>query len=198
MPPAVLNLIFEGDSLSAGYNLPNDDSYPSQLAAQFSNDIESNVSSAGDWISSMLNEAVTQVDPLYSPIAYKNICVLWGGCNDFRTKTPKDTVETVYNNIVSYCQARKAVGWQVIVLTLAPDVNGGFTGYEAFRLELNAFIRENYATFADALADVGNDAIIGQIANMPNETYWIDYIHMTAAGYAIVADYVKTAIDSLL
>ena len=48
-----------------------------------------------------------------------------------------------------------------------------------------------------ALSDVGNDATIGAAGASNDTTYYSDKTHLTTAGYAIVATYMKNAINAL-
>jgi lysophospholipase L1-like esterase len=94
--------------------------------------------------------------------------------------------------------ARKARGWKIVVapLPIANYPNQPFI-YPAARLEVNAWLAQHWHEFADAYADFSNDPVIGNNANTTNTVYWQDQLHMTQAGYAIWAQYLKSAIETI-
>ncbi len=106
---------------------------------------------------------------------------------------------TAYANYVTLCGLARARGFKIVAMTCLPRSNVGTPGsFEADRQTVNTSIRNNYASFADALADVGADTTIGDAGDELNLTYYqSDKVHMTDAGYDIVAEYVKVAILTL-
>jgi lysophospholipase L1-like esterase len=194
-------VVCDGDSLTCGgpqvqTPCPITQNYPAQLLAALGPAWECyNWGESGETIATMLANGGTNVDPLYDAVSYaKNICVLWGGTNDLDASV---SPTTVYNNIKSYCQNRQAAGWKVVVCTILPRSSSSGT-FESDRQTVNANVRSGYATFADALADVGNDTTIGQAGQNTNQTYYIgDNIHLRPVGYAIVAAAVQAAVTTL-
>jgi len=187
-------VIFDGNSLTVGYV-----AFPGMTDAALPQ-IPSlwrgyNFGASGQTIEQMAADAATQIDPLYNAAASKNVLVAWEGTNALQTL---QNPTTVYNDTVSYCQARRAAGWQVVIATILPRTAAGtYANFEADRQTVNTNIRTNYAAFADALADVGNDATIGVTGASNNVTYYSDKTHLTTAGYAIVATYMKNAVNAL-
>ena len=122
-----------------------------------------------------------------------------------------DNPVAVYNNVVTYCQARIKEGYKVVLLTCLPRLVGGVNAnQEVDRLEVNAAIRATWKSggtyvgafgtytcsgvMANALADVGGDSLIGQTGQYTNSTYYITGgTHLTPLGYQIVANYVYNA-----
>jgi lysophospholipase L1-like esterase len=149
--------------------------------------------SGGDF--HLMNSAASKIDVLYHPTAAQNILVISTGWNDVNGG---ETAETIKAQFTAYCLARKAVGWKVVVAPL-PIANypGQPVVYPLIRLQVNAWLAQNWQQFADAYADFSNDPIIGNSANTANPIYWQDQLHMTQAGYTIWAQYLKTAIQSL-
>ena len=99
----------------------------------------------------------------------------------------------------TYCLARKATGWKIVVCTMLPRQYTTSSANETVRQTLNTWVRANYASFADVLCDVGNDPNIGQAQQDANTTYFsADRIHCTPAGYGIVSNYVNAAITKAL
>ena len=138
----------------------------------------------GRTTSQMITSAPTITDPLIVP-GLNNILVGWEGVND-----------TSYAHLVTYYTARKAAGWKVIAVSVLPHL---LSPGEPARLALNDSMRTDYTQYADALADVGGDPVIGTPTNYYNgSTYSYDGTHPTAAGLAIIAKDVGTAIDAML
>jgi len=101
----------------------------------------------------------------------------------------------VYNNIVSYCNSRKASGFKVLVFTILPRT--GIAGAnETARVAINALIVANWASYADGVVDVAADA---RFSDYNDTTYFqADKTHLTDAGETVVAGLAKTEIDKLL
>lgn len=143
----------------------------------------------------LINSAASRIDVLYRPTAMQNILVVSTGWNDVNGG---ETALTIKAQFILYCLARKARGWKVVV---APMPISNFSGqnpiYPLIRQEVNAWLAEHWREFADAYADFSADPIIGNNANTANPIYWQDQLHMTQHGYAVWAQYLKTAIESI-
>jgi len=198
----VPNIVFDGDSLTIGTgalpfnNFPLSNDYPSQVAACLdARGSYYNVGVAGETVATMITNAPAVVDAKLVSGA-ENIVVLAGGTNDIYYT---DSAATAYSNIVTYCQARQAAGWKVVICTITPrDDSGAPADFETQRQALNTSIRSNWHTFANALADVGNDANIGQAGNYSNTQYYNgDLVHHNPNGYWVRAGYVLAALGTL-
>ena len=195
LPTSTPLVVVEGDSLSQGVNTTsNAQEYP-EIAYQGASGASPynyrNFAVSGSQISDLTNRAAL-VDALYSPLRAKNILYAWIGTNDMALGglTPTQT----YNALVTYCAARRAAGWKVIVRTMIPRS----TLSDASRLSYNASIRAGWQTFADGLDDLGNDPILGQAGVQSNTNYYsADQTHLTPAGYGIAATYASAAITKL-
>jgi lysophospholipase L1-like esterase len=143
----------------------------------------------------LINSAAARIDTLYRASAARNILVVSTGWNDVNGG---ETALTIKAQFILYCLARKARGWKIVV---APLPIANYPGqpfiYPAIRLEVNAWLAQHWQEFADAYADFSNDPVIGNNANTTNTVYWQDQLHMTQAGYAIWAKYLKSAIESI-
>ncbi len=187
-------VIFDGDSLTNGQTgTAFIKGYTDRVMAALTGPTDAyNFAITGQTIPQMDTDAVAQVDGLYDVTLDSNVVVFWAGTNDLSTDSPA----TVYANIVSYCTARRAAGFDVAVCTLLPK--GASAPFETDRQTVNANIRTNWATFADALVDIGADPTIGDPGDQNNGTYYqVDAIHLTEAGQAIVAGLVTTALAGL-
>lgn len=153
----------------------------------------------------MSADAASQIDPQYSEGARRTLLVAWSGTNDLYLGA---SAATTYSRIVAYATARKAKGWRVIILSVLP--RSGFStpgAFEASRQTVNATLLADFptatgqtniwtgASYADYLVNVGADGTIGLVGQETNTTYYADLVHLTNAGYAIVADYVKKTIQ---
>ena len=188
-------VVVEGDSLSQGINTTsNAQEYPEvayQGASNASPYNYRNFAVSGSQTSDLTNRAA-YVDALYSSARAKNILYIWVGTNDMAIGGL--TATQAYNALVTYCTARRAAGWKVIVRTMIP--RSGIP--DANRLSFNAGVRANWQTFADGLDDLGNDPIMGQAGVQSNTNYYsADQTHLTPAGYGIAATYASAAITKL-
>lgn len=125
-----------------------------------------------------------------------NILVAWEVGNDlFFNGNTTDA----YDRIVSYCTARRAAGWKVVVGTALYRVFGAgptpagdsWTVYNGKIDTVNNNIRANWSTFADALADIGGRS---EFSDPTSTVYFIDGVHPTGTGRGIVASVVSSAI----
>lgn len=188
-------VVCDGDSIARGYGITTiAGSMPAQLEALSTSYHVVNIGTDGKRIADMVSDGATRVDVIKDTTLFaENVVICQAGTNDLYT-----AITDVYNNIVSYCQARQAAGWKVVVATILPRTEAGLrAGFETDRQTVNASIVSNWATFADALSDIGNDATIGQAASPNDTTYYSDKVHPTAAGNAIIAALHKTALDSI-
>lgn len=150
----------------------------------------------GQTTGAMIVLAPTKIDPLFRATRSKNIVVCWEILNDVLLGGANAT--QAYNDVVSYCTGRRAAGFEVVVVTALPANATTYPTWEAIRQTVNTNIRTNWATFADALADVGDDATIGQAGQAANQTYYTsDEVHLRVPGGTIVGNYVATAIGTL-
>ena len=150
----------------------------------------------------MITRGTNTVDPLFNLYATTSkTVVVWGGRNDIANTV---AAATVYANIKTFCNARKAAGWKVIILDamVGNDITGSL---ETARISLNASLLADFSTnvsgkvysggsYGDYLVDIASETNLLDYTNM---TYFSDGKHLTAAGYAIAAADVKTALLAL-
>lgn len=189
------NIVCDGNSLTAILGQPVagatsyygdiDDPYPVQLEAQlklsYSGITIKNYGIGGQNMSNMIADAPTQIDPLIQA-ARPNILICWEITNSINSSSTTTTV--AYNREVQYCSARKAAGWNAVVTMTALRREGSLGGQTIANFNtrlntVNASMRANSSTFADALFDV---AAIPEFATI-NSTYFLDLIHLNQAGH---------------
>ena len=147
-----------------------------------------NLGVGGQTTRMMAADAATEVDPLCDPARPANILVCWEGTNDlFVGGAPPYDARRAYLRLAAYCEARQRAGFRVVICTVLP--RGRSAAFYQARNALNAELRAHWRSFADALADVGAESDV---------TYYRDTVHLTAAGYAIVARVVAGAVERLL
>ena len=111
------------------------------------------------------------------------MCLVQAGGGDFRQGL---TAAVVYDALRTYCLARRAAGFRVLVLTVLPS-NRPET-FEAGRLAFDAMLRDGWDEFADGLVDVAADHRIGDTGDeMDGQFYLEDQLHLTSAGNAVMA-----------
>lgn len=199
---AAPNVVFDGDSLTAGTgalpfgNFPLGNDYPSQVVASLDHrGTYWNVGVGGETTLTMIANAPTAVDAKYVPGANNVVCFN-GGTNDILGGA---TDVTTYNRIVTYCQARQAAGWKVVVGTITPRSDSGVPGsQDTYRLSVNTMIRANWPSFANGIADIGADANMGTLGQELNTQYYNgDNVHSNPNGYRVRAGYFLAALSSL-
>ena len=177
--------ISDGNSLTVGAEI----TYPKLLIESLGATWEyRNFGVGGQDTADMIADADTQIDPLFDSRKRRDVVICWEGGNDIGSATAADA----YDRLVAYCQGRQSAGFEVIILTLS--ISDNTEAWLARRIELNSLLIANWATFADAIVRIDQDPYLGDDGNPLDTDYFVDGVHMTPAGYAIVADLVKTAI----
>ncbi len=205
IPPTLL--VFEGDSITAGGDSGNP--YPSQVANALTADAVPidwhNVAISGTTIAEMLIRASGRVDTFYHPevTTVPQIVILFGGTNDIRSGA---NAATVISRTESYYAARAALGWKMIEVGMLSRTQVGLPADFEARRQVIRIDRLSKYTIATAVSnvwqnadgnlyiDLGADTVIGEDGDQNNATYYLDKVHLTAAGCAVVAGYVKDAI----
>lgn len=155
----------------------------------------SNIGVSGQATTSMITNGVANADSLFDAGISKNLLIAWEATNDISAGT---AIATVKSNYQTYCANRRSAGYKVIAMSvLARDFAGDTTKILNSDL-FNVWLRDNWATFADAYvepvssnywlwrADYGSDAAyttaIQTLTN--NATYYDDAAtHLTQLGY---------------
>jgi len=192
-------LVCDGNSLTQGTGASNPatTSYPALLDADaaFSTVTTYNLGVAAQETQDMIDDAASQVDPLYNG-AVDNILVAWEVGNDIFYN---GSVSGALSRFWSYCDARRAVGFKVIVINCPPrDQSTDFGDNSAqFNTKLesaNTQLAAEWMSHADGFVDLAGDSRFEGY----NLTYYdADKIHYTDAGYQVVKDLVKAKILTL-
>jgi len=191
-------VVFDGCSLVDDAGVARDAGMPAQVMALLPGGLGmKNLGVGGQTTQMMAADAGAEVDPLYATSRRCNILVCWEGTNDLilGTAPPYDTRQA-YRHLAAYCKARQRAGFRVVICTVLP--RGRSAAFYDARNALNAELRAHWRSFADALADVAANMTIGADGAETDATYYRDTVHLTAAGYAIVAREVAGAVERLL
>lgn len=185
-------IAFVGDSLTLGANGTHP--YPYYISLPTWNSIvfrSFNLGIQGRTAQTMLALSNDNINPLFAYNAGSNILIIWAGTNDLAAGT---SPEQTFAYLKQLCLAMRRVGWKVIVVTTISR-----TGLDIQKDTLNALTQAKWSIFADALADVAANANLGADGACNNPIYFVsDHVHLTDAGYELVASIVGPVITTLV
>src|SRR5277367_165965 len=139
------NLIGVGDSTTVGAT-PGSSAYITGLSLS-GTWAYGNRGINGNTVAAMITQA-SAIDALFVS-GITNVLVVWAGTNDMGNSGA--TVATTYANLVSYCQARQATGWKVVVVQMMSRTGVNPIGGESMdtdKTAYNALIDAGWPTFA--------------------------------------------------
>lgn len=185
-------LSIDGDSRSIGA-VSNAVPWPRQLLSLTTRILRPAVYAvSGQTAAQCLADAATEIDPLAPAL-----CILLAGVNDALAGS---NAAAIYASLLSYAQGRIAAGHRVAICTELPATSTAANNvtWNTTRATLNTSIRNGAAANGYTVIDLAADATIGGNAASDNTTYYnADKLHLTTAGYAIVAGVVATALGGL-
>lgn len=186
-------LVWEGGSIIAGAGATRGMELTRQTLALMDHTCRSFKSTSNSRkVEDMIAQAPANVDTRNDPDADADICIVMAGGGDF---AGGGDPEAVYDGLRTYCAARRAAGFKVVVLTLLPRSDR--PGFNAARNTYNAELREHWASFADGFADVAEDPRIGADGANLDPAYFSDGMHPTSAGYAVMAAAVAPVLEAI-
>jgi lysophospholipase L1-like esterase len=192
-------IVCDGNSLTQGTGASNPatTSYPARIdaSAGFETATIYNLGVSGQTTQQMIDDAVGQVNPLYNA-SVSNVLIAWEVGNDLYYN---GNVSAAMSRFWSYCDARRAVGFKVIVVTCPPRDQATTFGdnsaqYNTKLNEANALILSDYTSHADGVVDLASDS---RFAGYNLTYYDADKVHFTDAGYQVIADLIKNRIINL-
>jgi hypothetical protein len=159
---------------------------------------------SGQTTANMNTDYASQISPL---VDANTIVVPFEMTNHYAVTSSAATVKAAYQ---TYCEAVQADGGKVVAMgMMARSVMG--TPAAGALDEINEWLRDNWATFADAFVDLpswayvpqGATPIVTYAADMSaltaNTTYYqADRIHLTESAYQELTDLVNAQITTLL
>jgi hypothetical protein len=162
-----LNVVCQGDSITAGYLVTT----PWTLSLSLN--LRSQVYNAGlisETLATMVSNAATVVDSKFRA-NMKNICVIWGGTNDFVVNG--SSVATVEGLLSTYIAGRQAAGFKVVSVPMLDRANGAYSSSQA-----------PYNSWMAGLPS-GLDAVVSLPSTLlssgasASSTYFVDQVHPT-------------------
>lgn len=207
-------IVFEGDSITAGFGVQVSQRYSNLLATQpLSSWLVFNQAVSGAAVSpeaTVGNTNTIQYAPrkaaaiasVNSPNYYK-VLSIWAGINDLLNLTSVSAA-ALFGYLQTYITSMKpsfdkVVVWTTLPVNPAASVVASTPGvgtYEAKRITYNDLIRGG-TSGADAVIDIARHPILGVQANTPNAAWFSDGIHLTPAAYELVRTYVKDTFVTL-
>jgi lysophospholipase L1-like esterase len=202
VPPSI-GVVFEGDSLTWGggglVTLPGGatagNSYPAMLQTQYGGPSQveaANIGYPGYFTSQMVPGRTTNL--LQNPAFTTRWAVYWGGTNDAYAL---DSASSILANIATWAAAMTTAGVSFIVCELiyaGPTGTSNYLAVNAIIDTVNAGLLAAYNTPAANTCQLNNAP---QLNEAENFTYRAaDGIHLTVAGYAVVAEYVQAVLPS--
>jgi hypothetical protein len=155
-------LVCDGDSITAGFGVTTP--FTASLGLQGDTWQVHNVAISGENLATMLANAPTTVDPLFSP-GVENVVHILAGLNDLDQGTLPSNLITL---LWEYCDGRRAVGFKVIVATLL----SASPPLDAFVQEYNALVLAGYKAHADGISRIGDNQFLGILGAYADSTYF--------------------------
>ncbi len=194
-------IMFSGDSMTVSYNLNGIDptnTYPLQTKALLETDTGRVWNVPGVTTTAEIAAALARIDQLadlngvylIDDWQQHRIVVCWGGTNDLALGGTAADALTASGVLAAQWQTYGAS--RVYFLNMLPrtDQGAGNGAFETKRTAYNAGI----AAAIPAGVDIVNVAAIAALQDSTNLTYYFDDVHLTLAGYALVADAVRDAV----
>lgn len=185
-------ILFSGDSLTYGLGLTRAESYPAKVAPSVASFDCLNVGLSSETISLAVSRQA-EMATVYR-YSVSNKIVVWLGTNDISANTytvPQDLVDA----LAALCDLWTASGFTVYVADIIP--RGTFTPtQETMRQNTNSLLLSQSSNFSSGLAQLSAQPEFSSASSVTNPTYYnVDEIHLTAAGYTVVASVVASAIS---
>jgi lysophospholipase L1-like esterase len=180
----MLNVVFDGDSISAGAGATEQHGLDFQLAVGLKRPLQlHNVAVGGRPVSECLRLYASLVAPLFVADAPANVIVFHAGDNDIARG---QGAAATYAAFTAYVAAAHRQGFRVVVSTelRRPDFSPPL---EAALEDYNARLRGN-AAGADAVVDFDADPRMADLTRRNDPGLFIhDHVHPADDGYAVLA-----------
>ena len=186
-----LNVLFDGDSISAGAGVPRFESPYEQLARMLGPGAQVKSVAVGGRPVKTCNALYSQlVAPAYDPSAKLNVIAFHAGDNDIAQGS---TAQQTYDQFTGYVRKAHAQGWKIIVTTELDRPRFSITKQNELA-EYNTMLLQNRAA-ADIVYDYNQVPAMRDHRNP--WVYTEDEVHPTVAGYTILAEMVLNGIKRL-
>jgi len=185
-----INLVFDGDSISAGAGATRDHAADRLVARELGHVRMYNVAAGGRPMAECLHLFPELVAPLFVPGGPPNVIVLHAGDNDVARGW---SGAQIYAAFTSYVAAAHQQGWKVVISTelkrfdFLPQKEAELEGY-------NDRVRRNQAG-ADAVVDLDAEPKFADPAYRSDPAvFGKDRIHPSDGGYVLLADMLTPAV----
>jgi hypothetical protein len=192
-PNQLLNLVFDGDSLIAGFGASESNYWNKKVRdnylSTYPNILSTYCGIAGQSTTQMLSDITTQILPLTNPLV-TDVIVAWEDVNAILNNGR--TALQNYNDMVDYFTQCQTAGYDIRILILGyypRKVNGYYPGgwdapkFQAQKDYFDMCVAAVSPPWTDII-DLRNDAIIGGAEGQAyNPTYFLDTVHLLDAGY---------------
>jgi len=169
--PRSRRIAFVGNSLVQGHMVPADASLPAQVAALIGR----------RWRVANLGVGGQVTAELPDDVGWRGVCVIWEGTNELAAGA---TADDAFGRLRDYCYRQRIARRRVLLLTILPRQQPGLPeGFDAARVKVNDRLRGSYSWHQ--LIDV---AAIPSLSDPTDARFYHDGIHLTPAGYALVAE----------
>lgn len=187
--PAGLMLVAEGDSITSGYQdrIP----YARIACDSFPNSRYKIQAVPGDGLNVLIARAAN-TDSYFSSENEFNVLTVLIGRNDFNTGISEGDFVAA---LKTYCQARMAVGFQLVLCTLLPS--GENLSFNPWRAVVNEMMRDD-ASMYDALCDFAADPVMGPDSAGLNTSLYYDLNHPSQLGHDNLAAILVEVLHGLL
>lgn len=204
MPEVKPFVLCFGNSLTKGYTLDPEDTYPVQMRPLLPDFDVANVG-----INSRTHEQLLVDEPNFAQLirpGVGNVMVIWEITNTINGSAmppvaANTDAEDVHDSLVELCEAARGHGWKVVVVdcigrrwdgATQPDKDAKQAASEA----VNALVAANWESYADRVVRLSLDA---RLTDPDNTTYFeSDGTHLTAAGYGVVASLIAPVVEDLV
>lgn len=194
---SLLELVAVGDSITAG-NHTGGVSYVNYLNQnKILRKAPVNLAVPSTGINDLISAAAT-TDTYLPSAPYRGILTVLIGVNDFVLLNM--STSTFLTNLASYCDARRAAGWFVVLCTLLPDTEATAVsnGYEAKRTTANASIVTWAGTHCDKVCDLAANSTMGGPTSSDDTTYYLsDKVHPNLVGQQYLSNLFIPSIAAL-
>jgi len=196
MPLLAPYIAVEGDSIStSGLNFYTRDSYVFRMLAGLwaASDVRlEDYAISGSFISTVQARVASTVLPMLSAARAKNIVILCIGTNSLGNERLKTATQywADYQALADSIRAAGPPGVRIVGTTVLPRTVGAFgtpASFESDRQTFNALVRTNAGAHFDAIADQAAVVGMGAAGDDTNTTNYLDGVHPSAAGMAILA-----------
>ena len=192
-------IFFDGNSLSnfSGGSIANGYEYPMSAYGSLTDGTRPVFHPCGvgsKRTATLTSDFLTKILPLSAP---GDIVVFMEITNESRDGL---SAQTMIDNVQAYCLQAQSYGLKVVVCTCpAGKLSSDPVDTVTRELAANVILRATWSTFANKLADVGLLSQFDSQADITNVTYYnADQLHLTSAGYVLVAGAVYPQIQTLL